>query len=640
MVKRFHKVKYKSAMLSGHKINENICVLFQFETGEGSQYVSRLAALNKLQLSLNDFRRLCILKGIYPREPKNRKKAQKGDTQIKILYHKKDINFLMHEKLVWTLREMKIMNRRIKYAESIKDKRLKRMRLNKYPELKLDHVVRERYPTFIDAIKDLDDCLTLLFLFSTFPALKSVTRTQTALCRRLTIEFMHFVIQSKALRKVFVSIKGYYFQAEIKGELVTWIVPHYYPYQPQEKSEVDFRIMAIFVEFYTIMSGFVNFRLYHSLNLSYPPQFSVSLDSEQSQASEDAFVSERIAALNVDLIKTTDEEVEEPEEMDLQLISNEGDSDKVRKMHEREQEQKRLKNIFKGLKFFINREVPREPLVFIIRCFGGKVSWDKNCFVGSTFDEDDETITHQIVDRPAIGKQYISRDYIQPQWVFDSVNQAKLLPTNKYFLGVTLPPHLSPFVNPDREDTDYVPPEEKALRDPNLIITHEQSDEEEEVIKKRTEPELDFALEKVFREENKEIYSTSAKNVMKGKKKSADVESDGEQMDVSDMLGVSGDEEENEETVKLTKDQKRELGKQKMTVKSGKVFKVDNKKEKKLTEQELKLRAKMVKSRHKKLYFKLLDDREKTNKEVKLLETKRKQIDAKKKKAKAAKTKN
>lgn len=543
----------------------------------------------------------------------------------------------MHEKLVWTLRDMKIMNRRIKYAESINDKKLKRMRLNKYPELKLDHVVRERYPTFIDAIKDLDDCLTLLFLFSTFPALKSVTRTQTALCRRLTIEFMHYVIHAKALRKVFVSIKGYYFQAEIKGELVTWIVPHYYPYQPQAKSEVDFRIMAIFVEFYTIMCGFVNFRLFHSLNLQYPPQFNVSLDSEQSQINEDAFVSERIAALTVDLAKTTEEELEEEiEEMDLQLISNEGDSEKVRKMHEREQAQKRLKHLFKGLKFFINREVPREPLVFIIRCFGGKVSWDKSCFIGSTFDENDETITHQIVDRPSLGTQYISRDYIQPQWVFDSVNQSKLLPTNKYFLGATLPPHLSPFVNPDREENEYVPPEEKALRDPNLIITHEQSEDEEE--KKIDEPHLDFVLERAFRQENKEIHSASAKNDVKGKQPMEE-ESEDEQIDVADMLDNSEDEDQAPEQKELTKEQKRAAEKEKMAVKSGKVFKVDNKKEKKLTEQELKLRAKMVKSRHKKLYFNLLDDREKKNKETKLLETKRQQIDAKKKKTKAAKAK-
>lgn len=341
-------------------------------------------------------------------------------------------------------------------------------------------------------------------------------------------------------------------------------------------------------------------------------------------------------------MKTTEEEVEEPEEIDLMLVSDVGDSAKMRKIHEHEQDKKRLKNIFKGLKFFINREVPREPLVFIIRCFGGKVSWDKSCFVGSTFDEDDETITHQIVDRPSMGKQYISRDYIQPQWIFDSVNQSKLLPTNKYFLGVALPPHLSPFVNPDREENDYVPPEEKALRDPNLIITHEQSDDEDETTaEKLAEPELDFALEKAFREENKEIHMATAKN--DGKSKKMEEDSDEEPADVSDMLGNSGDEEEGATPKaakrELTKDQKRAAEKQKMAVKSGKVFKVDNKKEKKLTQQELKLRAKMVKSRHKKLYFKLLDQREKSSKEMKLLDTKRKQIDAKKKKAKAAKAK-
>lgn len=598
-----------------------------------------MSAQHKLQLHPRDFRRICILKGIYPREPKNRRKAQRGNTQIKILYHKKDINFLLHDKLVWQLRDMKIMNRRIKYADSIKDKRLKRMRLSKYPELSIDHCVRERYPTFMDAIKDLDDCLTLLFLFSTFPALKAVKRSQTALCRRLTVEFMHYVIATRALRKVFVSIKGYYFQAEIKGELITWIVPHYYPYQPQAKDEVDFNIMADFTHFYTYACGFVNFRLYQQINLAYPPQFSVSLDSDESQIDENTFVSERIAALNVDIAKTNEEQLDEDaDEMDLNLISTEGDSEKIRKMHERDQARKKHKNLFKGLKFFINREVPREPLVFTIRSFGGKVSWDKNCFVGATFDEDDDTITHQIIDRPSIDKKHMNRDYIQPQWIFDSVNQEKLLPVNKYFMGATLPPHLSPFIDSRRDFNEYVPPEEKALRDPNMIIHHELSDEDEKSEKKeRTEEELNYALENAYKEESGKA-SGGKKNNKKQQIEDGDDDEEEEEFDpadIADMIDNSEDDdegvssEEEEEERELTKEEKRELAKQKMAVKSGKVVKVDKKKEKKINEQESKLLSKMVKPRHKKLYYKLLEKRDKASKEVKLLETKRKQLDEK-----------
>lgn len=45
-------------------------------------------------------------------------------------------------------------------------------------------------------------------------------------CKRLTVEFMHYIIESKSLRKVFLSIKGIYYQADIKGQIVTWITPY------------------------------------------------------------------------------------------------------------------------------------------------------------------------------------------------------------------------------------------------------------------------------------------------------------------------------------------------------------------------------------------------------------------------------
>ena len=44
----------------------------QGTSGNAVQYVTRNQALKKLQLKLSEFRRLCILKGIHPREPKKK----------------------------------------------------------------------------------------------------------------------------------------------------------------------------------------------------------------------------------------------------------------------------------------------------------------------------------------------------------------------------------------------------------------------------------------------------------------------------------------------------------------------------------------------------------------------------------------
>lgn len=457
----------------------------KYERGSATNYITRNKARKKLQLSLADFRRLCILKGIYPHEPKHKKKVNKGSTAARTFYLLKDIKFLLHEPIVSKFREYKVFVRKLRKAYGKSEwNTVERLKDNK-PNYKLDHIVKERYPTFIDALRDLDDALSMCFLFSTFPRTGKCHVQTIQLCRRLTVEFLHYVIAARALRKVFLSIKGIYYQAEVLGQPIVWITP--YAFSHDHPTDVDYRVMATFTEFYTTLLGFVNFRLYQSLNLHYPPKlegqaYTEAKTSEDTYALDSESSMEKLAALGNSLARVV---VPAEEEAEVDEFPADGEMTAQEEDRRKELEaQEKHKKLFEGLKFFLNREVPREALAFVIRSFGGDVSWDQSLCIGATYDVTDSCITHQIVDRPGQQTPVIGRYYVQPQWVFDCVNARLLLPVADYFPGVLLPPHLSPFVS--EKEGDYVPPEKLKLlalqrgEHPENMDESEEEDEEED----------------------------------------------------------------------------------------------------------------------------------------------------------------
>ncbi|KAK7088545.1 pescadillo homolog [Littorina saxatilis] len=560
----------------------------KYESGAATTYISRNKAIRKLQLTLADFRRLCILKGIYPQEPLHKKKVGRGSTAPKTYYHVKDIQFLLHEPLIIKFREFKHFNRRLKKAIAKRNKNAaERVRGNR-PTYTLDKIVKERYPNFSDAVRDLDDCLTLCFTFANFPATK---RTQVNLiqeCRRLTVEFQHFVIASHSLKKVFYSIKGIYYQADVAGETVTWIVPHKFGHD--HPSDVDYRIMATFIEFYVTLLSFINYRLYSSLNLHYPPKLTVKLDEDgdEERLTKDE-TDERVEALTHTLMTSGGEVVDEDAEPDV--FENPDNPDRVEQAKVEMQQMKQLQGLFKGCKFFLSREVPRECFTFIIRSCGGEVSWDESVCPGATYQESDESITHQVVDRPKLATQRFSRCYVQPQWVLDSVNARKLLPAKDYFVGAVLPPHLSPFV--EEQEGDYVPPEKVKL----LRRLQEQDGEEDVPEEEEEESEEEDELEDESSEE--EEGEATSKQPPKQKKRKM-----------------------KEEPAASGKKMKPEM------VEAGKAEKVDVTKQlARQQAEEKRLAELMIPKKNRRLYHKINYKKKKISQEAKALTEKREAID-------------
>ncbi|KAJ3115785.1 mRNA-binding ribosome synthesis protein nop7, partial [Nowakowskiella sp. JEL0407] len=515
--------------------------------GESSVYITRNQAIKKLQISLAQFRRLCILKGIYPREPKNKKKVNSGSTASRTFYFRKDIQYLLHEPILVKFREQAAHEKKINRAFGKNETVIAKKLMQNRPGYSLDHIIKERYPTFTDALRDLDDALSLVFLFASLPAdQKKVHKSHTDTCKRLAAEFQRYVVYSKCLVKTFLSIKGIYYQVEIRGQQITWIVP--YQFSQALPSDVDFKVMGTFLELYQTHLGFVNFKLYTDAGLSYPPKIDLKKDdgsaglncfilesndgkafmdsiagAEDEKSDKDSKLSEddrkkmesRIASLQskLDSIKELDASKSSSSKQDDakngETVSFEAAKDVVEKEEDgsakrindvttldelvANQEQKtKQQTLFKNCVFWLSREVPRWSLEFVIRACGGVCGWDETSGAGSPIKEDSPTITHHIIDKPLTknakkNKLYERREFLQPQWVYDCINVGMLLSTDGYHEGETLPPHLSPFVS--IEDGDYVP--EEAYK----LLKRQEDDFKDEVEEEDGETQQDDADE-------------------------------------------------------------------------------------------------------------------------------------------------
>eukprot|EP00993_Chasmostoma_nieuportense_P005762 NODE_637_length_1988_cov_176.296077_g590_i0.p1 GENE.NODE_637_length_1988_cov_176.296077_g590_i0~~NODE_637_length_1988_cov_176.296077_g590_i0.p1 ORF type:complete len:637 (-),score=205.53 NODE_637_length_1988_cov_176.296077_g590_i0:76-1929(-) len=408
------------------------------------KYLARAQATRKLDISLAVFKKLCIIKGVYPRLPSHLP-TRVGRRKEHIYYRRIDINDLMQDPLLAVLRKNVAFQRRVK-KKLIKGDHwgAKSFKQVKEPAYILAPIIKERYPTFAHALKELEDALCHVSLFASLApelecksCINNPTKLPTALAEKSKLmmkKFNTYVQQTNSLRKTFLSVKGIYYEADIDSVRTVWMVPYFFSIKMP--SEVDGNVMITFLEFYLTFLEFVMFRLEHDLKVK-----------------------------AMEKVEKEDDDPEDGMAEDFPMSSVE---------EQKAAEKKRCSNTFKGLNFFIGRENPIPHLTFVIRSFGGTV----------TERETDTSITHQVMDRPTISNRNLTREYIQPQWVFDSANCRFLLPVEPYAPGQALPPHLSPFDKQilDKHGKAYEPDRLKyiqQLMDPTIKVTEKTDGKEE-----------------------------------------------------------------------------------------------------------------------------------------------------------------
>jgi pescadillo protein len=503
--KKSIKAASHSGMGSKRKLSRFGKIRKKDHSGIDATFIGRSACLKKLQITLKDFRRLCILKGIYPREPRGRApKNKKGQ----VYYHIKDVRAIAHEPVLEKFREMRAFMKKVRRSAGRNEKDEAARKHALAPTYTIHHLVRERYPRFVDAISDMDDALTLVYLFAALPSEAHIKTKVTNNAKALAAAWGSYCATTSSITKSFISVKGIYMEANIRGSTVRWVVPH--AFTQNMPADVDYRVMLTFFEFYETLLSFILFKLYSDLGVRYPMPQSVTggegngsasailasnlraltnaLDSSSGAVSN--VVTETIekskdeteievtkvstgskkksreliksvgAALNT-LNEDSDDDDDDEDDVDIAgplkaALESMAESEERMMLPELDEDATKRRRLFAGLTLFLSREVPRGYIELVCLAYGGKVGWEgPNSPISAT----DPSITHHVVDRPKLPSSYNSlpksREFVQPQWILDCANFQFLLPIAKYRVGATLPPHLSPWV--DDEEEGYKP---------------------------------------------------------------------------------------------------------------------------------------------------------------------------------------
>lgn len=303
--------------------------------------------------------------------------------------------------------------------------------------------------------------------------------------------------------------------------------------------------MLTFLEFYQTLLSFINYRLYTSINLVYPPKLDTEKDDAgaglsayliQSTTDQEpiqpvqpttntllvkdttkqlATLPSKIASLT-DIPPPRENPVINDEELDTFTSADPTTTLPQPTLSIRET----TNTLFNGLHVYLSRETPVDALTFLLLSFGiSSLSTDPTTGP-SPYPESDPRITHQICDRGKLPESIIpGRKYVQPQWIVDSINRGILLEENLYLPGAELPAHLSPFV--EKTEGKY---------DPEEHLEVDSEEEEEMMVEGEDDPDTEHQRLVVAEAKGQIALEPSSQKKKKRKNKEVDEDMEAKEM--------------------------------------------------------------------------------------------------------------
>ncbi len=345
-------------------------------------------AISKLNIDTSLFHKLCVLCSIFPVISENKKTIGNEEGWF---YTIEDIKRIYYSEAYEIVKGNK--KREDKREMFLK----KGITFKKVTNLQVNYVtlIKNKYSCFGESLCDLGNSVRGLYFAKLFN-LGEETGTLKY--------FEKFVTEKKILKNGFMSQRGIYFSFEVEGKIIMWMVPYIgknlcdlieaKKYSEEDKlndtTDSDEQVL----------------------------DFEHLIDDSSECNSENLFLDD-INKIDSNFLNNSIPLLE----MHVKLVLL-----KLEKMKLKEKE----KLIFENIKFYVETKSIKTQLEFAIEACGGRIV---------TLEQAEYIICEQV----DLLKEEVT--YVQPQFIFDCLNQNKFLSTDLYSISKALPEHLSPFPN-------------------------------------------------------------------------------------------------------------------------------------------------------------------------------------------------